>query len=95
MFGAEHANVQPHARQANAAVYLLFLKPGETVLGLDLSQGVSRTTSAPVNFSGLMYHAVHYGVNDEGLMSYDRMSRARAEHKPKMIPSRATARTHA
>ncbi|HEV8411832.1 MAG TPA: serine hydroxymethyltransferase [Gemmatimonadaceae bacterium] len=86
LFGADHANVQPHAgAQANAAVYLAFLKPGETVLGLDLSQGGHLTHGSPVNFSGLMYHAVHYGVNDEGLIDYDRMRELAIEHKPKMI----------
>jgi glycine hydroxymethyltransferase len=86
LFGAEHANVQPHAgAQANAAVYLAFLKPGETVLGLDLSQGGHLTHGSPVNFSGLLYHAVHYGVNDEGLIDYARMRELALEHKPKMI----------
>ncbi len=86
LFGAEHANVQPHAgAQANAAVYLAFLKPGETVLGLDLSQGGHLTHGSPVNFSGLLYHAVHYGVNDEGLIDYGRMRELALEHKPKMI----------
>src|SRR5450756_2721605 len=69
LFGADHANVQPHAgAQANAAVYLAFLKPGETVLGLDLSQGGHLTHGSPVNFSGLLYHAVHYGVDDNGII---------------------------
>src|SRR5665811_682141 len=61
LFGAEYANVQPHSgAQANAAVYLAFLKPGDTVLGLDLSQGGHLTHGSPVNFSGLLYRAVHY-----------------------------------
>ncbi len=86
LFGAEHANVQPHAgAQANAAVYLAFLKPGETVLGLDLSQGGHLTHGSPVNFSGLLYHAVHYGVNDDGLIDYGRMRELALEHRPKMI----------
>ena len=86
LFGAEHANVQPHAgAQANAAVYLAFLKPGETVLGLDLSQGGHLTHGSPVNFSGLLYHAVHYGVNDEGIIDMVRMRELALEHKPKMI----------
>ena len=86
LFGAEHANVQPHAgAQANAAVYLAFLKPGDTVLGLDLSQGGHLTHGSPVNFSGLLYKAVHYGVNDEGVIDMDRMEAAAREHRPKMI----------
>ncbi len=86
LFGAEHANVQPHAgAQANAAVYLAFLKPGETVLGLDLSQGGHLTHGSPVNFSGLLYHAVHYGVDDNGIIDMKRMRELALEHKPKMI----------
>ena len=86
LFGAEHANVQPHSgAQANAAVYLAFLKPGDTVLGLDLSQGGHLTHGSPVNFSGLLYHAVHYGLTDAALIDYDRMEALVREHKPKMI----------
>ena len=86
LFGAEHANVQPHSgAQANAAVYLAFLKPGDTVLGLDLSQGGHLTHGSPVNFSGLLYRGVHYGVNDDGIIDMDRMAAAAREHKPKMI----------
>ncbi len=86
LFGAEHANVQPHSgAQANAAVYLAFLKPGETVLGLDLSQGGHLTHGSPVNFSGLLYHAVHYGLDDAGLIDYGRMRELALEHQPKMI----------
>ncbi len=86
LFGAEHANVQPHSgAQANAAVYLAFLKPGDTVLGLDLSQGGHLTHGSPVNFSGLLYHAVHYGLTDAALIDYDRMEALAREHKPKMI----------
>jgi len=86
LFGAEHANVQPHSgAQANAAVYLAFLKPGDTVLGLDLSQGGHLTHGSPVNFSGLLYRGVHYGVDDEGLIDMDAMAVAARTHKPKMI----------
>ena len=86
LFGAEHANVQPHSgASANAAVYLAFLKPGDTVLGLDLSQGGHLTHGSPVNFSGLTYNAVHYGVLDNGLIDYPGMRAAAREHKPKMI----------
>lgn len=86
LFGAEHANVQPHSgAQANAAVYMAFLKPGDTVLGLDLSQGGHLTHGSPVNFSGLLYRAVHYGVNDDGIIDMDQMAAAAREHRPKMI----------
>ena len=85
LFGAEHANVQPHSgAQANAAVYLAFLKPGDTVLGLDLSQGGHLTHGSPVNFSGLLYHAVHYGVDDNGVIDMDAMAAAAREHKPRI-----------
>src|SRR5436853_7581009 len=74
LFDAEHANVQAHSgAQANAAVYLAFLKPGDVVLGLDLSQGGHLTHGSPVNFSGLLYHAIHYGVGDDGRIDYARM----------------------
>ena len=86
LFGAEHANVQPHSgASANAAVYLAFLKPGDTVLGLDLSQGGHLTHGSPVNFSGLNYRAVHYGVNDEGIIDYAAMREIARREKPKMI----------
>jgi glycine hydroxymethyltransferase len=86
LFGADHANVQPHSgAQANAAVMLAFLKPGDTLLGLDLSQGGHLTHGSPVNFSGLIYKAVHYGVNDEGYIDYDRMRALAREHRPKML----------
>ena len=92
LFGAEHANVQPHSgAQANAAVYLAFLKPGDTVLGLDLSQGGHLTHGSPVNFSGLLYRAVHYGVNDDGYIDYDRMRAIAREQRPKMIIAGASA----
>ena len=86
LFGAEHANVQPHSgAQANGAVYLAFLKPGDTVLGLDLSQGGHLTHGSPVNFSGLLYRAVHYGVTDSGLIDYDRMRALARAERPRMI----------
>ncbi|HVE80128.1 MAG TPA: serine hydroxymethyltransferase [Gemmatimonadaceae bacterium] len=86
LFGAEHANVQAHSgAQANAAVYLAFLKPGDVVLGLDLSQGGHLTHGSPVNFSGLLYRAVHYGVDDDGYIDYGRMRALAREHRPKMI----------
>lgn len=86
LFGADHANVQPHSgATANAAVYLAFLKPGETVLGLDLSQGGHLTHGSPVNFSGLNYRAVHYGVTDEGLIDYAQMRETARKERPKLI----------
>jgi glycine hydroxymethyltransferase len=86
LFGADHANVQPHAgAQANAAVYLAFLKPGDTVLGLNLSMGGHLTHGSPVNFSGLMYHIVAYGVNEQGLIDMHEVEALALEHRPKMI----------
>ena len=86
LFGAEHANVQPHSgAQANAAVFLAFMKPGETFLGMDLSQGGHLTHGSPVNFSGLLYKAVSYGLTDEGYIDYDAVRRQAREHQPKMI----------
>ncbi|MGI8546133.1 MAG: serine hydroxymethyltransferase [Gemmatimonadaceae bacterium] len=92
LFSAEHANVQPHSgAQANAAVYLAFLKPGDTVLGLDLSQGGHLTHGSPVNFSGLLYNAIHYGVDDSGYIDYDQMRQIARERRPKMIIAGASA----
>lgn len=86
LFGADHANVQPHSgATANAAVYLAFLKPGDTVMGLDLSQGGHLTHGSPVNFSGLNYHAVHYGVNEDGLIDYPAMRELARKERPKLI----------
>src|SRR4051794_10255137 len=86
LFGADHANVQPHSgAQANAAVFLAFLKPGDTFLGMDLSQGGHLTHGSPVNFSGLLYKATSYGLRDDGYIDMDMVrSQARA-HSPKMI----------
>ncbi|MEO7102643.1 MAG: serine hydroxymethyltransferase [Gemmatimonadaceae bacterium] len=92
LFGADHANVQPHSgAQANATVYLAFLKPGDTVLGLDLSQGGHLTHGSPVNFSGLLYNAIHYGVNDAGYIDYDMVRSIAREKRPKMIIAGASA----
>ena len=92
LFGADHANVQAHSgAQANAAVYLAFLKPGDKVLGLDLSQGGHLTHGSPVNFSGLLYNAIHYGVNDEGRIDYDAMKEIARRERPKMIIAGASA----
>jgi glycine hydroxymethyltransferase len=92
LFGADHANVQPHSgAQANAAVLLAFLKPGDTILGLDLSQGGHLTHGSPVNFSGLLYRALHYGVNDNGIIDYDRMQQIARAERPKLIIAGASA----
>ena len=92
LFGADHANVQAHSgAQANAAVYLAFLKPGDTVLGLDLSQGGHLTHGSPVNFSGLLYHAIHYGVGEDGRIDYTQMMEIARRERPKMIMAGASA----
>ncbi len=92
LFSAEHANVQAHSgAQANAAVYLAFLKPGDKVLGLDLSQGGHLTHGSPVNFSGLLYHAIHYGVGDDGRIDYGRMQEIARSERPKLIIAGASA----
>ena len=87
LFGAEHANVQPHAgAQANAAVYLALLQPGDTVLGMALDQGGHLTHGSKVNFSGKLYNFVSYGVHrDTEMVDYDEVERLAREHKPKLI----------
>ncbi len=87
LFGAEYANVQPHSgSQANAAVYMALLQPGDTVLGMSLADGGHLTHGASVNFSGKIYRAVQYGLNAEtGLIDYDEVERLAVEHKPRMI----------
>ncbi len=93
IFGATYANVQPHSgAQANAALMLAILQPGDTILGLDLSMGGHLTHGSPVNFSGKLYKAVHYGVHKEtGLVDYDMMEKQANEHKPKLIICGASA----
>ena len=93
MFGVDYANVQPHSgAQANAALMLAILHPGDTILGLDLSMGGHLTHGSPVNFSGKLYNAVHYGVGKEtGLVDYDMMEEQAAKHKPKLIICGASA----
>ena len=93
LFSADHANVQPHSgAQANAAVYLTFMKPGEKFLGMNLSHGGHLTHGSPVNFSGLLYHAVSYGVlDDSGLIDYDMMRDTARKERPKMIVAGASA----
>ncbi|NWO08322.1 MAG: serine hydroxymethyltransferase [Alteromonadaceae bacterium] len=87
LFGAAYANVQPHSgSQANSAVFMALLKPGDTVLGMSLAHGGHLTHGASVNFSGKIYNAVQYGINtDTGLVDYDEIEALAVEHKPKMI----------
>ena len=87
LFGADYANVQPHSgSQANAAVYLALLQPGDVVLGMSLDDGGHLTHGSPVNFSGKLYQAVQYGLDPEtGTVDYDAVARLAEEHKPKMI----------
>lgn len=92
LFGAEHANVQPHSgAQANTAVYTALLKPGDTVMGMNLAHGGHLTHGSPVNLSGMLYHFVPYGVNDEGFIDYDEVERIAVECKPKLIVAGASA----
>lgn len=93
LFGAEHANVQPHAgSQANMAVYFAALKPGDTILGMDLAHGGHLTHGSPVNFSGMLYRIVFYGVRrDDERIDYDQVLRLAEQHKPKLIIAGATA----
>jgi len=87
LFGADYANVQPHSgSQANAAVYLALLEPGDTILGMSLAHGGHLTHGAKVNFSGKLFHAVQYGLNPEtGEVDYEEIRRLAREHRPKMI----------
>lgn len=93
LFDAEYANVQPHSgAQANAAVLLAVLKPGDAFLGFDLSHGGHLTHGSPVNISGLWFRALPYGVReDTGLVDYDRMEQLALEHRPKLIIGGASA----
>jgi len=93
LFGAEYANVQPHSgSQANASVYHACLKPGDTILGFDLSHGGHLTHGSPVNFSGRLYNPVFYGVEKEtGVLNYDKIQEIAEREKPKMIIAGASA----
>jgi glycine hydroxymethyltransferase len=93
LFGAEHVNVQPHSgAQANMSVYFTLLKPGDTVLGMNLAHGGHLTHGHPLNFSGKLYRIVPYGVrNDDERIDYDELSRLADEHTPKMIMVGASA----
>ena len=94
LFGAEHVNVQPHSgAQANMAVYVAVLKPGDTILGMNLAHGGHLTHGHPLNFSGKYFKIVPYGVReDDERLDYDELDAARrSEHKPKMIVVGASA----
>lgn len=93
LFGAEHANVQPHSgSQANMAVYMAVLQPGDTILGMNLAHGGHLTHGAKVNFSGKLYNVVQYGLNPETeLIDYDQMYKLAKEHRPKLIVGGASA----
>ncbi len=92
IFGAEYANVQPHSgSQANQAVYMAMLKPGDTILGMSLAHGGHLTHGASVNISGKLYHALGYGLNAKEEIDYDQVRDLAREHKPRMIVAGASA----
>ena len=92
LFGAEHVNVQPHSgSQANMAVYMAMLQPGDTIMGMDLSNGGHLTHGAPASFSGKLYNAISYGITDDGLIDYDDVLEKARKNKPKMIIAGASA----
>lgn len=92
LFGCEHANVQPHSgANANFAVYVALLQPGDTILGMDLSNGGHLTHGAKVNVSGKIYNSVCYGVDENGFLDYKQVERLAKEHQPKMIVAGASA----
>jgi len=93
LFGAEYANVQPHSgAQANAAIFLAVLQPGDSILGFNLSHGGHLSHGSPVNFSGKVYHPAFYGVEeDSGLIDMDKVAAQAREHKPKLIICGASA----
>lgn len=92
LFGAEHANVQPHSgSQANMAAYMAVLKPGDKVLGMNLSDGGHLTHGSPVNFSGQLYKFVSYGVDENGFIDYENVAQIAKQEQPKMIVAGASA----
>ena len=92
LFGCDYANVQPHSgTQANMAVFVAMLKPGDTVLSMSLDHGGHLSHGSPVNFSGMYFNIVPYGVNEQGFIDYDEVERLAVEHKPKMILAGASA----
>ena len=92
LYGSNFANVQPHCgANANTAVYQAFLKPGDTILGMDLASGGHLSHGSPPNISGKIYNAVSYGVDEDGWIDYDQVRSLAQEHKPKMIVAGASA----
>src|ERR671912_3043175 len=93
LFGADHANVQPHSgTQANMTVYLSVLKPGDTYLGMNLAHGGHLSMGSPVNFSGILYRVVPYGVSEKTeTLDYDELEKLAKEHRPKLIVAGASA----
>lgn len=92
LFGCDYANVQPHSgAQANMAVEMAVCKPGDKILGMNLSQGGHLTHGSPVNFSGLYFEIIPYGVNEDGVIDYDDLIRLAVEHKPRLIIAGASA----
>lgn len=92
LFGCDYANVQPHSgAQANMAVFIAMLQPGDTVMGMNLNHGGHLTHGSPVNFSGLYFNIVPYGVDDQGYIDYDELERIALESKPKLIVAGASA----
>jgi len=92
LYGSNFANVQPHCgANANTAVYQAFLKPGDTILGMDLASGGHLSHGSPPNISGKIYNAVSYGVDENGWIDYDQVRSLAQEHKPKMIVAGASA----
>ena len=92
LFGCDYANVQPHSgAQANMAVFVAMLKPGDTVMGMNLDQGGHLTHGSPVNFSGMYFNIVSYGVNEEGFIDYDQVEKLAMEGRPKLIIAGASA----
>ena len=92
LFGCDYANVQPHSgAQANMAVFIAMLKPGDTVMGMNLDQGGHLTHGSPVNFSGMYFNIMSYGVNSEGFIDYDEVEKLAMESRPKLIIAGASA----
>ena len=92
LFGCEYVNVQPHSgAQANMAVFYAMLKPGDTILGMNLAHGGHLTHGSPANMSGSYFHAVSYGVNDDGYIDYDQVLKIAKECRPKLIVAGASA----
>ena len=92
LFGCDYVNVQPHSgAQANMAVFVAMLKPGDTVMGMNLDHGGHLTHGSPVNFSGLYFNIVPYGVNEDGYIDYDKLEETAVASKPKLIIAGASA----